>query len=93
MREIGSARLTREVASLPEGRAGGIMILWNEFEVQTAKGIRHIGRGVVSLSFRSIKNDFMWNSIRVYGPQSREEKKALWNDMFMHHFSSGILNV
>lgn len=34
MRERGGARLTKGVASTVEGRAGGIMILGNQFEVE-----------------------------------------------------------
>lgn len=61
------------------------MVLWNYFEVEEVEVDRQVGNGAISLHFCNVSGDFSWHFIGVYGPQCREGRRILCEELLQHH--------
>lgn len=86
LREIGGARLSKGIVVPAEGRSGGLLLLWNEFILEEV-GNQH-GLNYITATFRNKEDGFLWDFTGVYGPQGREDKKALWELLLLQHSQS-----
>ncbi|KAG9446209.1 hypothetical protein H6P81_012337 [Aristolochia fimbriata] len=61
------------------GTAGGISIFWDSNEVELID--KEEGLFSLALHFRSIKDNFQWAALAVYGPNSHAQRQEFWHEL------------
>nr|KAJ0196777.1 hypothetical protein LSAT_V11C700381330 [Lactuca sativa] len=61
------------------GRSGGLLSIWDTKVFQKSEVIKNQNYLIISGKCKSIEGNL--NVVNVYGPQSRSEKKKLWEDL------------
>jgi hypothetical protein len=67
------------------GASGGILLMWDRRVV--AKIDECMGRFVVACSFRNVKDGIVWAFAGVYGPNSNNLRRLMWEEL------AGLLSI
>ena len=77
-RSIGSGRVLGWKAVNAEGASGGIFICWDRRSLDMLDWEE--GQFTLSCRFRNVENGTVWVFTGVYGPFSKVERDALWEE-------------
>ena len=77
-RSLGSGRFLDWKAVNAEGASGGIFICWDRRSLDIIDWEE--GQFTLSCRFRNVENGVVWVFTGVYGPFSKVEKDALWEE-------------
>ena len=61
------------------GASGGIILLWDNRAVEKVE--EAVGSFSISCKFREVSSGFEWAFSSVYGPNRREERRLLWEEL------------
>ena len=78
-RSIGSGRFIEWKAVNAEGASGGILVCWDKRALEVLDWEE--GQFTLSCRFRNIENGVSWIFTGVYGPFSKMEREALWDEL------------
>ncbi|XP_026447186.1 uncharacterized protein LOC113347733 isoform X1 [Papaver somniferum] len=82
-------RNSRWIALNSYGRSGGILLIWNSDMIEVDDFLE--GIFFISISYRSIENNFRWDLIGVYGPCNVNEKKRFRMELAtLHDYWDGM---
>ena len=79
LRSLGSRRFLDWGALDAHGYAGGILICWDKRTLEVLE--MDVGHFSISCRLRNVEDGFVWIFTGVYGPFSREDKEALWEEL------------
>ena len=78
-RSIGSGRFIEWKVVNAEGASGGILVCWDKRALEVLDWEE--GQFTLSCRFRNIENGVSWIFTGVYGPFSKMEREALWDEL------------
>nr|CAN72477.1 hypothetical protein VITISV_022513 [Vitis vinifera] len=78
-RSIGSGRFIEWKAVNAEGASGGILVCWDNWSLEVLDWEE--GQFTLSCRFRNVENGVSWIFTGVYGPFSKMEREALWDEL------------
>jgi len=78
-RSIGSGRFIEWKAVNAEGASGGILVCWDKRSLEVLDWEE--GQFTLSCRFRNVENGVSWIFTGVYGPFSKMEREALWDEL------------
>ncbi|RVW93801.1 hypothetical protein CK203_028184 [Vitis vinifera] len=79
VRSLGTGRFLEWGALDAHGSAGGVLICWDKRTLEMIE--MEVGQFSISCRLRNVEDGFVWTFTGVYGPFSREDREAFWEEL------------
>ena len=78
VRSLGTGRFLEWGALDAHGSAGGVLICWDKRTLEMIE--MEVGQFSISCRLRNVEDGFVWTFTGVYGPFSRVDREAFWEE-------------
>ncbi|RVX10222.1 LINE-1 reverse transcriptase-like [Vitis vinifera] len=79
VRSLGTGRFLEWGALDAHGSAGGVLICWDKRTLEMIE--MEVGQFSISCRLRNMEDGFVWTFTGVYGPFSRVDREAFWEEL------------